>query len=344
MYCQQCGSNITDGASFCPQCGARLDNVPANAANSVTVSAAQADAPEAPATPDAGAKANEPAADTFQAQVTRARAQSKRRLPMFLIVILITLALAATAFAATYVYQNIILPQLEEQARQDAEAERAAEQEAEEEAQADEETAQRAIYDDILATYRDSQEQDWANASSSTISDLASLGVIVDLQEDMNVSVTYDELTSGTVAYAYTVLGNDGMLDLVIGVLTGNGDGYKLIGAFSTDGNGTTSLMNGSLLMRITWDVTHNGYLRSTGADGASAGSVTLYTVEGGAAVVAQHLGYSGDSYFSYNEDGTTSPSDAHEYQLAANDAETNFDLDWTPLAEFERAGNTASE
>lgn len=344
MYCPQCGSSIADGVSFCPQCGARLDNVPANAANSVTVSAAQADAPEAPAAPVAGAETNEPAADTFQAQVTRARAQSKRRLPMFLIVILITLALAATAFAATYVYQNIILPQLEEQARQDAEAELAAEQEAEEEAQADEEAAQRAIYDDILATYRDSQEQDWANASSSTISDLASLGVIVDLQEDMNVSVTYDELTSGTVAYAYTDLGNDGTLDLVISVLTGNGDGYKLIGAFSTDGNGTTSLMNGALLMRITWDVTHDGYLRSTGSDGARAGSVTLYTVENGTAVVAQNLGYSGDSYFSYNEDGTTSPSDAHEYQLAANDAETNFDLDWTPLAEFERAGNTASE
>ena len=381
MYCPQCGSNISDGVSFCPQCGARIDgaqpdaagagtapetasapvtpaegagapaseprtpanvagNPAADAAVSRTAASAAGDPGTAtPASPDASAT---PAADTFKAQVTRAQARSKRRLPVLLIVILVTLALAATAFAATYIYQNIILPQLEEQAQRDAEANLAAEQDAEAEAQADEDAAQRAVYDDILTTYRDSQAQDWANASSSTLNDLASLGVIVDLQEDMNVSVTYDELTSGTVAYAYTDLGNDGTLDLVIGVLTGNGDGYKLIGAFSTDGNGTTSLMNGSLLMRTTWDVTHDGYLRSTGADGASTGSVILYTVEDGTAVVAQRLTYSGDSYFSYNEDGTTSPSDAHEYQLAANAAETKFDLDWTPLADFEPAGDGA--
>ena len=328
-------------AAAAPRTPADIAGNPAAGATVSRAAASAVDDPGAVLPTDTGSSAA-PAADTFKAQVTRAQARSKRRLPVLLIVILVTLALAATAFAATYIYQNIILPQLEEQAQQDAEADLAAEQDADAEAQADEDAAQRAVYDDILTTYRDSQAQGWANASSSTLNDLASLGVIVDMQEDMNVSVTYDELTSGTVAYAYTDLGNDGTLDLVIGVLTGNGDGYKLIGAFSTDGNGTTSLMNGALLMRTTWDVTHDGYLRSTGADGASTGSVILYTVEDGAAVVAQRLTYSGNSYFSYNEDGTTSPSDAHEYQLAANAAETKFDLEWTPLADFEPAGDGA--
>ncbi len=354
MYCPQCGTSVADGLNFCPRCGAQLGGGAGNPDSpggggasseiSPTVGAgttyATASAPEAPGaassgTPDA-ATPGTPAPDTLSAQVSRAQKHSKRRLPMLLIVILVTLALAAAAFAATYVYQNVILPQLEEQAQQQAEEDLAAEQQAEQDAQAAEEARQRAVYNDILTTYRDAQAQGWQNASSSTLNDLAALGAIVDLQEDMNVSVTYDELMGGTVAYTYTDLGNDGTLDLVIGVLSGNGDAYKLIGAFSTDGSTTTSLMNGSLLMRVTWDVDIDGYLRSVGADGADAGSVTLYTVEDGNPVIVQHLGWRDGSYFTYNDDGTTSPVDESEVSNARNAAQTDFDLNWTPLEDFE--------
>lgn len=356
MFCPQCGSNIGDNVSFCPQCGAQLGApvkqdapsgavpsadpgttrstaVPTGTGTTFTTSTSSTSNMKAPEPPVASAQ--EPEADTFAAQVSRAQTRSKRRLPMILIVILITLTLAATAFAATYIYQNIILPQLEEQAQQDAEADLAAQQEAEAEAQEAAEAEQRAVYDDLLTTYRDSQAQGWANASSSTLNDLASLGVIVDLREDMNVSVTYDELTSGTVSYAYADLGNDGTLDLVIGVLIGSGDEYKLIGAFSTDGSATTSLMNGSLLMRVTWDVTRDGYLRALGSDGADSASVQLYTVENGTAVSAQHLSRIGTSYYSYNDDGSTSPTDSDTFNTAADAAQTSFDLDWMPLEDF---------
>lgn len=354
MYCPQCGTSVADGLNFCPRCGAQLGGGAGNPDSpggggasseiSPTVGAgttyATASAPEAPGAASSGtrdaATPGTPAPDTLSAQVSRAQKHSKRRLPMLLIVILVTLALAAAAFAATYVYQNVILPQLEEQAQQQAEEDLAAEQQAEQDAQAAEEARQRAVYNDILTTYRDAQAQGWQNASSSTLNDLAALGAIVDLQEDMNVSVTYDELMGGTVAYTYTDLGNDGTLDLVIGVLSGNGDAYKLIGAFSTDGSTTTSLMNGSLLMRVTWDVDIDGYLRSVGADGADAGSVTLYTVEDGNPVIVQHLGWRDGSYFTYNDDGTTSPVDESEVSNARNAAQTDFDLNWTPLEDFE--------
>ena len=345
MYCPQCGSSIGENASFCPQCGAKLgtateqdashSSTDAPAGSETTFAASASSHSSTNATDQHAAPAQEPGADTFAAQVSRAQTRSKRRLPMLLIVVLVTLALAATAFAATYIYQNIILPQLEEQAQQDAEADLAAQQEAEAEAQAAAEAEQRAVYDDLLTMYRDSQAQEWTNASSSTLNDLASLGVIVDLQEDMNVSVTYDELTSGTVSYAYTDLGNDGTLDLVIGVLTGSGDEYKLIGAFSTDGSATTSLMNGSLLMRVTWDVTRDGHLRALGSGGADSASVQLYTVENGTAVSAQHLSRIGSSYYSYNDDGSTSPTDSDTFNTAADAAQTSFDLDWMPLEDF---------
>ena len=346
MQCPQCRSNVTDSVGFCPRCGAQLDAAPPR---------------------HAGEKHGDPAADTLSAQVTRAQASSRRRLPVLLIVILVTLALAATAFAATMVYQRVILPVIEERAQPEAapegdagqeaepdagadaeagsdaeaDAEPDAEADAEPDAAADAEAAQRAVYDNLLATYRDSQGRGWADASSSALDDLASLGIIVDLREDTNVGVTYDELMAGTVSYAYTDLGGDGTLDLVIGVVSGSGDGSKLIGAFSTNGSETVSLMNGDLTSRSYWYVTDDGLLLNRGSNGAASNSASLYTVSGGYLTLVTTYTREGAEFQRYDAStGTFTPITGEEFNEASNSM-GGGGLAWVPLADFEPAEPT---
>lgn len=315
MFCGRCGSAIADDARFCPHCGADVTQMaPADSSTSY------AQAPDA-------------ASGDLGAQVAHTRRRSRGRMPLIRMIILALLAFAVTAAAAIFIYQVVIRPQLEAQAQRDAQEQLAAEQAADEQAQADELAAQRAVYNDILTQYRDAEAAGWAEARDSELSDLANLAFIITMQQDMNIGVTYDQIASGTLSYAYTDLGADDMLDLVIAVTHDDGS-YQTVGVFSCDGKRVTSLMDGDLLSRSYWDVLDGGRLRNKGSDGAMAGSTTIYTVADGELVLERSIAYTDSAFTETFADSSTAPADNHAYQQLAQEP-TCYDLEWQPLADF---------
>lgn len=339
MYCKQCGKQISDDVKFCPRCGAAV-GVGTNEANATSRAQITSDAPST--TPMLGGIAE---------QVNSSKQHSRRRMPMVLIIILVTLALASAAFAAVYIYTTYIAPAQEEQPAQvepeadenNETAEEPVEEPAEEPEEPDttsEEQEQRAVYDGILNEYQDSQAQGWSNASESSLSDLSSLGLIVDTQQDMNTGLSYDTLESGTVSYAYTDLGNDGVLDLVIGVVQDDGN-YQVIGLFSTDGTTTTSLMNGDITARSWWYVLDDGTILNSGSYGASNNNLLVYTVNllvytvVNGQLTPDRSAYMQDGEFlSWNSDPSVQEDPQTAFQEIQNAPRAT--LDWQPLDEFE--------
>lgn len=332
MYCKQCGKQISDDVKFCPRCGAAV-GVGTNEANATSRAQITSDAPST--TPMSGGIAE---------QVNSSKQHSRRRMPMVLIIILVTLALASAAFAAVYIYTTYIAPAQEEQPAQvepeadenNETAEEPEEEPAEEPEEPDttsEEREQRAVYDGILNEYRDSQAQGWSNASESSLSDLSSLGLIVDLQQDMNTGLSYDTLESGTVSYAYTDLGNDGVLDLVIGVVQDDGN-YQVIGLFSTDGTTTTSLMNGDITARSWWYVLDDGTILNSQTSGASSQNLLVYTVVNGQLTPDRSAYMQDGEFLSWNSDPSVQEDPEAAFQEIQNAPRAT--LDWQPLDEFE--------
>lgn len=328
---------ISDEVKFCPRCGAAVGV-------SVNESSKQSRAEIGQTANDV--QSNTPISGGIAEQVNSSKQHSRRRMPMVLIIILVTLAIASAAFAAVYVYTTYIAPAQEEQSAQvepeadenDDTEEAPAEEPAEEPHEPDispEEREQRAVYDGILSEYQGSQAQGWSNASESDLPDLSSLGLIVDTQQDMNTGLSYDTLESGTVSYAYTDLGNDGVLDLVVGVVLNDGD-YQVIGLFSTDGTTTTSLMNGDIAARSWWYVLDDGTILNSQTSGASSQDLLVYTVMYGQLMPDRSATLQDDKYFSWNSD----PSAQEDPQTAFQEIQNapHATLDWQPLDEFEPA------
>ena len=319
MFCGRCGSPIADDARFCPNCGADV----AETASAGAPSATSAQAPDA-------------APGDLGAQVAHSRRRSRHQMPLIRMIVLALLAFAVTAAAAIFIYQVVIRPQIEAQAQREAEEQLAAEQAAEEEAQTEELAAQRAVYDGILTQYRDAQAAGWSEARDSELADLANLAFIITMQQDMNVGVTCDQIAEGTLSYAYTDLGEDGVLDLVIAVTQADGS-YQVLGAFSTDGDSVTSLMDGDLLARSYWDVLDGGRLRNTGSDGAFSGSAASYTVEDGRLVLERMISNRDGAFTETFADGSTAPADLDAYNEITGEAVCHT-LEWQPLDAFEAA------
>lgn len=335
MYCKQCGKQISDDVKFCPRCGAAV-GVGTNEANATSRASVEQIASDAPSTT--------PMSGGIAEQVNSSKQHSRRRMPMVLIIILVTLALASAAFAAVYIYTTYIAPAQEEQPAQvepeadenNETAEEPVEEPAEEPEEPDttsEEQEQRAVYDGILNEYQDSQAQGWSNASESSLSDLSSLGLIVDTQQDMNTGLSYDTLESGTVSYAYTDLGNDGVLDLVIGVVQDDGN-YQVIGLFSTDGTTTTSLMNGDNTARSWWYVLDDGTILNSGSYGASNNNLLVYTVVNGQLTPDRSAYMQDGEFLSWNSDPSVQEDPQTAFQEIQNAPRAT--LDWQPLDEFE--------
>lgn len=350
MFCGRCGKKIADDALFCPGCGADLSAMRAKPAG--TRGATDPDATTAPgsgpAVPASGAPAPDPADGRLAEQISRTRRRSRRRIPMVLIIVLVVLAVAGAALAATYVYRTFVAPPQQEEPAdgQDAPAGEASDEEdAEQDGSADEEPAeegsegraQRAVYDDVLSRYHDSQEQGWAGAADSDLADLASLGVIVDARTDGNSGITYSQLESGTVSYAYADLGGDGVLDLVVAVVQPDG-AYQVIGLFSTDGTQVTSLMNGDLLARSWWRVLDDGRVLNQGSGGAATGSLLVYRVEGGALVPDASATMTGGSFNAWSSDPDASVDDPQQVWQELSEL-PDADLDWQALEDFSPAG-----
>lgn len=92
MFCTTCGKKIKDDAAFCPFCGSQVGASSAPSMTEVANAQTQAGLDE---------------------QVRATRSRARRKMPMVLIVILVVLGLATAAFAANYIYQTFIVPQME---------------------------------------------------------------------------------------------------------------------------------------------------------------------------------------------------------------------------------------
>ncbi|MDD6730097.1 MAG: zinc ribbon domain-containing protein [Eggerthellaceae bacterium] len=101
MYCWNCGSPVNDGDRFCKTCGVSLGNENTAISPSQTIGKSNIVAQA------------EPETETLKAAVENGRRDSHRKLPPLAAIILAMALAAGAAFAATYVYQNIIKPQQE---------------------------------------------------------------------------------------------------------------------------------------------------------------------------------------------------------------------------------------
>lgn len=341
MYCGRCGKKIADDALFCPGCGADLSAMRAGSAGAGARGSATPGTTPAPGTTRvAQASATPDPAETradgrLAEQISRTRRRSRRRIPTVLIVILVILAVAGTALAATIVYRTFIAPPQQEQPadEQAAPAEGEPEEDAEQN-EADEGRAQRAVYDDVLTQYRDAQAQGWSGATGSDLPDLAALGTMASVPQETWMGEYYYADLGTTLSYAYTDLGGDGTLDLVVAARSDAG-GYVVLGMFSTDGTQVTSLTNGDINSRSYWHVLNDGRVLNEGSDGAASNSRLAYRVEGGALVP--------DESATTNEDGTINAWSADPdkdvsngqaiWQELSGYAEQGFD--WQPLEDF---------
>ena len=133
--------------------------------------------------------------------------------------------------------------------------------------------------------------------------------------------------------YAYTDLGNDGVLDLVIGVVQDDGN-YQVIGLFSTDGTTTTSLMNGDITARSWWYVLDDGTILNSQTSGASSQNLLVYTVMNGQLTPDRSAYLQDGKFLSWNSDPSVQEDPQTAYQEIENAPRAT--LDWQPLDEFE--------
>ena len=99
MFCKKCGAELYPGAKFCGVCGA------SSAATDNKVNASLS-GKEHPSTEIHG---------EIHSQVTSARYQSRRRIPVALVVALVILGLATFASAAYLVYTQVLNPPVQEE-------------------------------------------------------------------------------------------------------------------------------------------------------------------------------------------------------------------------------------
>ena len=150
--------------------------------------------------------------------------------------------------------------------------------------------------------------------------------------EDMNVSVTYDQVESGTVSYSYVDLGDDDTLDLVIATVQDDGS-YQLLGVFNTDGTEPISITNGAVSRRSYWKLRDDLLLENGAPYSAWEYNTYVYRVSGSELITESAYGYDDYGYWSEDAEGTRTYITLEEYaELQASGTAT---LDWHPLSEF---------
>lgn len=192
--------------------------------------------------------------------------------------------------------------------------------------------AKQAIYNNLLAAYRDAQAQDWQNALGSEYRDLSSLGAIMITHTDSNVSVSYDQVESGTVSYSYVDFGDDDTLDLAIATVQDDGS-YQLLGLFNTDGTEPISIMNGAVSTRSNWKVREDLTIESGGSLSAWEYRANVYEVAGSELTSVAAYGYDSYGYWSEDAEGNRTYISLEEYQELRNAASAT--LEWHPVSEF---------
>lgn len=189
-----------------------------------------------------------------------------------------------------------------------------------------------AVYNNLLAAYRDAQAQDWQNALDSEYQDLVSLGAIMITHTDSNVSVSYDQVENGTVSYSYVDLGDDDTLDLAIATVQDDGS-YQLLGLFNTDGAEPISIMNGAVSTRSNWKVREDLTIESGGSLSAWEYRANVYEVAGSELTSVAAYGYDSYGYWSEDSEGNRTYISLEEYQELRNAASAM--LEWHPVSEF---------
>lgn len=192
--------------------------------------------------------------------------------------------------------------------------------------------AKQAIYNNLLAAYRDAQAQDWQNALDSEYQDLVSLGAIMITHTDSNVSVSYDQVENGTVSYSYVDFGDDDTLDLAIATVQDDGS-YQLLGLFNTDGAEPISIMNGAVSTRSNWKVREDLTIESGGSLSAWEYRANVYEVAGSELTSVAAYGYDSYGYWSEDAEGNRTYISLEEYQELRNAASAT--LEWHPVSEF---------
>lgn len=143
MFCAKCGSKLEEEARFCTKCGAPIDEsrpeegrdedgaAPCSAERPKTAPGAE-DAPNATrpdvaaptdakaestcapsSAPDALAETTDPGSDTLKAAVEATKHRSRRRVPLVLLIALALTLISGVAYAAFWVYTEVVLPQIE---------------------------------------------------------------------------------------------------------------------------------------------------------------------------------------------------------------------------------------
>lgn len=332
MFCPHCGHELADDARFCSECGQALPEAAEGAA--------------AKASPEKPTESTTSTTGNLGSQVSEIRGRGRRRMPLMLFVVLVALGVATAAFAATMAWKYIIAPALEQRQAEPVEAAQTAEVATVAGASTEPATtepattepaattvsvaAQQAVFNDTLAKYKVAQDSGWA-VNESDPDDLKALEYFrtgtVSLS---NASVDVQ------VSYAFTDIGNDGVLDLVVGGV--KPDEYAVYAIFLGNNGSPTSVMEGDLGARSWYYVLANGTIVHSGSGGAHDRVIETLSIENGTPVVTDKYGVSSNGpngrYYYHNSDNTLTEEE-FDSLTKSNGSMPKAQLDWKPLSEF---------
>ena len=361
MFCPNCGSKLRGDARFCSVCGSPVHAEQSPDDPSVTEpepkdkqadgGAAAAPGASEPTPEEAAASEGPSAADgeqspcveqfsaqeepsTFAGQVKKARKKSRRRVPMVLIVILVTLALAATAFAATYIYQHYFSPERNQDTSQVQTAsvgyineELLAPGIAESQKVSDEQK-QKAVFAPLLSDMHDASVNGWSNDPSS-----GHKQETLDLADAMSRQ-------GAQLYYAFVDLGNDGVLDLVVGVndfaWNYETSSMDVLGIYLSNGESYSDAYSGMYLLRGAGAaVLDDGtWVEKSGT--SLHGGVSINTCVNGAPKILDTYVHMGDESIPYKKNGE--PISEEDYRSAGSDTlarNINDSLEWNPVSDY---------